>query len=727
MATRRGDAVACEAALLVERELLTTCNEEGDFSFTLDSPLDPNGETLIVYAPGFRDSVRRIRPDDVPISITLRRGVSRRSESVTRSDTTWRPIPRRSIAPDTDFSLGGGTVGRAEQAETAGGYQDLNRTLHALPGVAGDTAASARFRIRGAERGETLTLVDGIRVEDPTHLNGIFGALDPDLTTQVRVEGVSPSAAVPESNGGAVVARYLDGPRDRFDGALDLSFLGVGGHGAVAFGPTDQSARLVVGARRSLLQAYLGAFDAIGATDIPLDTVDFGSAFARLVVPAGRGGTVRLSLLHLHDRILLDDVNLRHRMVGGSLRWDLEPGPRTRIYALAAWGWEESAEPPTDFVYPGKRTWTDAVHRGRILAGVEQGFGRDHRLRVGIDGGPVLRRARGELLDPWSLPSWAALPTADLVQPLLAGEEFAGDHGELDLFAEAELRDLGIVDLRVGLRASLLNASVTPRMSPRIALVAPLPSGTVLRAGVALTHQDRPELIALGANQDRPERALTASIGAGQAFGDVATIEVLAWGRALDHLLVPDGSREGAWSSTGTGLAGGFDLGGALQLGRFEVHGSWSFLATRRTNPVSVLHAPTRPTAGDQRHDVEVGTRLFVGRRRNFMVGMGYSGASGPPTSSLTPVRQDDGWLWTITALNDQRLAATHRVDLRLEHRIPTRFFLLRASFELNADLGGRVFALNCDAVGDGSEPPTCGALTFWPAVRPWLGLKGEW
>jgi len=723
---RRGRPVVCEAAVLVEREVVTACDDEGRFVLALDTPIAAD-ETLVVYAPGHRDQVLSLAAGTTTQEVTLRRGRSRRSQSTVWTDTSWRLLERRQVALDVSPEPGTAAIDAARHAETAGGYGDVNRTLHSLPGISGDTAASARFRVRGAEPHETLTFIDGIRIIDATHLGGLFGALDPDLATRVTVQGLTPSATVPDSLGGAVTADYLDAPRNRFDGAVDLSFLGVGAYAAADLGrEPGRGVRVVVGARRSLLQAYLGAFKGLGVVDIPLDVVDFGSAYGKVSIPTGDDGRLRISLVHLHDRALFDDVNLRHRVLGGAARWDLTPGPRTRVFVHAHWGWEDQGEPATDNEYPGKRTWNEARHRGRFLAGVDQGFGPAHVLRVGIEGGPVLRRAEGELIDVAHRPSWAALPAADLVSEQFLDSQLTRDHGELDLYAEAEFVDLGPVTLRGGARVTLLSSSLRPRVSPRLGVALPLPTGTVVRGGLALTHQDRPDLALLGAPQERPERALTGSIAVAQAFSDVATLEVTGWGRALDHLLVTDGV--GGWGTTGTGLAGGVDVSWLVQLGRFETHGSWSLLATQRNDGgLSGWGAP-RPTAGDQRHDVEVGARVFVGKLRNFMIGGGYSGASGPPSSTLSPINQGgDAWLWQVDGLNDRRLAATHRIDLRLEHRIPTRLVRLRASFELNADLGGRVFLENCDAVGEDGAPPACGALTFWPAVRPWLGLKAEW
>lgn len=723
---RRNRPVACEAAVLVEREVVASCDDEGRFALPLDAPISAD-ETLIVYAPGFRDVVLSLEGGETEVTVSLRRGRSRRSESTVWTDTSWRRLERRTVETDTSPEPGTASVDAARHAETAGGYGDLNRTLHSLPGVSGDTAASARFRVRGAEPHETLTFIDGIRIADPTHLGGLFGGLDPDLLERVTVQGLTPSASVPDSLGGAVTADYLDAPRDRVDGALDLSFLGVGAYAAADLGrEPGRGVRVVLGARRSLLQAYLGAFKGLGLVDIPLDVVDFGSAYGKVSIPTGDDGRLRISLVHLHDRALFDDVNLRHRVLGGAARWDLTPGPRTRVFVHAHWGWEDQGEPSTDNEYPGKRTWNEERHRGRFLAGVDQGFGPGHTLRLGIDGGPVLRRARGELIDVAHRPSWAALPAADLADERFLDTELTRDHGELDLYAEAELVDLGLATLRSGARVTLLSSSLTPRVSPRLGVSVPLPTGTVVRGGLALTHQDRPDLALLGAPQTRPERALTGSAAVAQAFGDVATVELTGWGRALDHLLVTDG--RGGWGDDGTGVAGGVDVTWLVQLGRFETHGSWSFLGVQRSDRERSGWDAPRPTGGDQRHDVEVGARVFVGKLRNFMIGGGYSGASGPPSSTLSPVPQGgDAWLWRLDGLNDRRLAATHRVDLRLEHRIPTRLVRLRASFELNADLGGRVFLENCDAVGEDGEPPSCGALTFWPAVRPWLGLKAEW
>jgi hypothetical protein len=724
----RGRPVQCEAALLVEREVVVACSEDGSFALLVTQALAEAGETLVVFAPGFRDSVTRIDADAQDLAVTLRRGRSRRSQTTTRSGDQARALPRRTPQADRSFDVGSAVVTPARHAEAAGGYQDLNRTLHGLPGVSGDTAASARLRVRGGEAHETLTFVDGIRVLDPTHLGGLFGALDPDLAAEVRVDSVAPSAAVPDSLGGAIQASYLDGPHDRFDGAVDLSFLGAGAHVAVDLGRTPgNGARLVVGARRSLLQAYLSAFDALGVTDIPLDTVDFGSAYLRFGVPTGDRSRLRLTVLHLHDRALFDDVNLRHRLLGGAARWDRAAGPQTDVYAHLGWVWEEDAEPETDNVYPGKRTWSSGVHHGRILAGVVQRFGPGHSLQLGLDGGPVLRRARGELLDPAQLPAWAALPQADLAQGAVRADELQEDHGDLDLFAEASLVQLGVARLRLGARVSLLNASLTPRVSPRAAVVVPFPTGTVLRGSVALTHQDRPDRAVLGAVLARPERGLTASLAVAQELAGVAVVEVTAWGRALDHLLVPTGEPS-AWASDGTGLAAGLDVTGFVRVGRFEANVGWSFLGTRRTNPREQRYAETIAPPGDQRHDLEVGARLFLGRTRNLLLGLGYSGASGPPASTLSPAPRGDGsFLWDITGLNDRRLEPRHRVDLRVEHRIPTRFLRLRASLEVNVDLGSKVFLENCASDPPAGEAPSCHPLTFWPPVRPWLGLKAEW
>ena len=725
---RRGVAVACEAAVLVERELVVACSDDGQFQLEVAGGLRPEGESLVVYAPGFRDHIQAVGSDNEPLHVRLRRGRSRRAQTTTRSAPHWRELTRREPKAARGFEVGGASTNPSRHAEAAGGYGDINRTLHGLPGVSGDTAASARLRVRGAERHETLTFIDGIRIQDATHLGGLFGALDPDLTTQVQVDGAAPSAALPDSLGGVIHATYLDRPHDRFDGAIDLSFLGAGAHVAVDLGKNPgQGASLVLGARRSLLQAYLGVFDAIGVTDIPLDIVDFGSAYGRLGLPLGEKSRLRITLLHLHDRALLDDLNLRHRVLGGSLRWDSEPGPRSRLFIELSWSWEEEAEPPTDNVYPGKRIWAEAVHRGRVLAGVEQEFGSASRFRIGIDAGPVLRRARGELFDPSMLPAWAALPQADLSGTALLEDDLLSDHGELDLYGEVELAELGLLDLRFGARISLLNDSLTPRVSPRVALVLPLPTGTILRGSVALTHQDRPDLRLLGAAPERPERGVVATVAVAQELSDVAVFEITTWGRALDHLQVPTGGPT-RWAGDGVGLAGGLDLTWMFRLGRFEANAGWSFLGTRRSNPHEDRFRSTVPTGGDQRHDVEVGARLLVGRQRNFTIGLGYSGASGPPASTLSPLQQESGsFLWDLTGLNNRRLVPTHRVDLRLEHRIPTRFFRLRASFEVNADLGGRVFLENCPVEAADGEVPSCGSLTFWPQVRPWLGLKAEW
>ncbi len=730
---RRGRAVVCEGAVVVELELVTSCDDDGLFSIHLPDER-PAELTLIVHAAGFRDSQLQFDGQG-PVSVTLRRGRTRRGQT-TAFGGGWRPLDRTAPALETGLTPGDATLTPADHALQGGGYSDVNRSLQALPGVTGDTAASARIRIRGGEPHETLMFVDGIRLREPTHLGGLFGAFDPDLIERVTVSTGVPSATMPESLAGAVDAEYLDGPRDRIDGAIDLSFLAAAANVAVALDKDREQhprASLVVGARRSLLQAYLGAFQAAGAVDIPLRTVDYGSYLARLVLEPTDQQRLRLSVLHLHDRSLFDDVNARHRAWGGSLDWSGQPGPRTRLSTLVAWGWEELAEPETDFEYPGKRTWTDEEHRGRLRATVEQGFGSEHQLRVGLDGGLVLGRTTGELLDTRSLPAWVAMPNADLVQPLLTVDE-ARNHAELDLFAEMDLVALGgVVDLRGGLRATVLDATLTPRVSPRLAVTVPLASRTVLRGSVGLVHQARTEPLivspTLGTTGLKPERAVVALLGAGQDLGPGGVVEVLGWVRAMDNLVVgSDGADAPHWTNEGRGIAGGADVSWRWALGRFEADAGYSLLVARRWNPRHVQFPEAVAPAGDQRHDLKVGGRVFLGRRRGFIVGLGWTSRSGWPTSTLDPVQTgEQQWEWQVAGLNDRRLPAVHRLDVRLEHRIPTRLVRIRASFELNADLGGRVFLENCRSEAPVGETPACEALTFWPPIRPWLGLKMEW
>ena len=171
---RRGTPIACEAAVLVERELIVTCSDDGRFRLEVPGGLHPNGESLAVYAPGFRDHLQTVGPGSHPLSVRLRRGRSRRAQTTTRSAPHWRELTRREPRAPRGFEVGGTSTDPSRHAEAAGGYGDINRTLHSLPGVSGDTAASARLRVRGAEPHETLSFIDGIRIQDPTHLGGLF-------------------------------------------------------------------------------------------------------------------------------------------------------------------------------------------------------------------------------------------------------------------------------------------------------------------------------------------------------------------------------------------------------------------------------------------------------------------------------------------------------------------------------------------------------------------------
>jgi hypothetical protein len=728
---RRGTPLACEEVLVLDRDLATSCDQYGRFRL---EGLEPGPIELLIIAAGHRDLLSQLElrsGQRLERSFELRRGRSRTTEIVVHATPPWRPDPRSSSEPDTSTIVGTHRLVQGDHRALGGSYDDVQRSLHRAPGIVGDTLSNVRFFVRGGLPHETLVEIDGIRIGNPAHLAGSFSIFDANLLRELQVETGVPGAAEAESLSGILRAQYHDGPHDRIDGTVDLSFL----QGAAALSAKldrEGKATMVAGARRSLLQGYLGLFQAAGALDVNVRTVDYGDYFLRFRGQPDDRNRLRVTGLYSHDRMLLDDVNLHHRVVGGALDWHHRAAARTEVELLAAYSWNFDAEPQVeDFEYPNAREWLRAEHRLRVRALVAQGFGERHLLRAGLDGAYVLEQARGELLDRTTTPTWAALPLADYQHPVRE-QDLRTAWPELAVFAEHEWRRIGeLLDLRVGIRVNASSASRRPWASPRLGLSLPLPSGTVIRGAVGLLHQELREGLLPDQREGLgPERNLVALLAVAQDFGEAGVVRLSTWYKGYDRLVVhaDDPAASNPTANQGTGSAVGAEIDWSAAVGRWELGAGYAIGSSQRSNPLNQRFPQRIAVAADQRHGAHAQGRVWLGRRKNLMLGLSYSVQSGWPLSTVSPLYLVDReqWLWEVDGLNDRRLPWLHRLDFRLEHRSEYRRWRLITSFEVNAEPGGRVFTENCRAPEGDDEEASCELQTFLPQVRPWLGIKAE-
>src|SRR5690606_7551061 len=134
---------------------------------------------------------------------------------------------------------------------------DLFRSIQLLPGDKAASDFSSKLYIRGGSPDQTLILLDGTTVYNPTHFFGFFSTFNTEALKDVRLyKGAYPAAY--GGRLGAVVDVYnRDGNRNRTAGMVQLGLLAsrAGLEGPLALGGARGS--YMVAARRSTLEPLL--------------------------------------------------------------------------------------------------------------------------------------------------------------------------------------------------------------------------------------------------------------------------------------------------------------------------------------------------------------------------------------------------------------------------------------------------------------------------------------
>ena len=134
---------------------------------------------------------------------------------------------------------------------------DLFRSMQLLPGIKSASDFSSKLYIRGGSPDQTLILLDGTTVYNPTHFFGFFSTFNTEAIKDVRVY----KGAYPATYGGrlgSVIDIYnRDGNRNEMEGMVQVGLLAsrAGVEGPVSLGGVRGS--YMVTARRSTLEPLL--------------------------------------------------------------------------------------------------------------------------------------------------------------------------------------------------------------------------------------------------------------------------------------------------------------------------------------------------------------------------------------------------------------------------------------------------------------------------------------
>ncbi len=136
---------------------------------------------------------------------------------------------------------------------------DLFRALQLLPGVKAANDFSSKLYVRGGSPDQTLILLDGTTVYNPTHFFGFFSTFNTDAIKDVQVYKGGYPAEYGGRLGSVIDVQNRDGNRNRFDGKASVGLLAsrVNAEGPIRLGGTRGSWFLAF--RRSTLEPLLAA------------------------------------------------------------------------------------------------------------------------------------------------------------------------------------------------------------------------------------------------------------------------------------------------------------------------------------------------------------------------------------------------------------------------------------------------------------------------------------
>ena len=559
---------------------------------------------------------------------------------------------------------------------------DLFRSIQLLPGVKASSDFSSALYIRGGSPDQTLILLDGTTVYNPTHFFGFFSTFNTDAIKDVRLY----KGAYPSTYGGrlgSVVDVYnRDGNRNETRGSLTAGILAsrVGLEGPLP--GLDGSYSL--NARRSTLEPLLGVL----REQLDEDGIPESFYFYDL------NGKVSVDLTP-DDRLSVAGYAGRDQVVvpfGDDAQFDLDYGNRTgsvaynRILSSTAFA-QTRLTASRYFSYPTGEIGETGFARPNTIT--------DYSLRTDLEwlpnaGFEARVGAWGGFLDLGLASSFNGTTQTEYENP----SRYASG------YVQGRWRPGSGVILTGGLRAEYfrsqtddLRDDVDPvgsgyfRLSPQVQLERTFGDDVVVQAAAGRYHQ----FLSLITNEAfsgfdtwvttgvgvPPQESEQVVLGIKTNLGPAYRLDLEVYGRTMRDLFdtrpeVQDvaGLSYQDLFRFGEGYAYGFEALLERGLGRVTGLVSYTLGVTRRRYPDEQQFATYFPPKYDRLHDVTVVANYDLGRGWRataagaYATGQAFTTPAGLYTVDGLPFEDRDLLVSQTNALNSSRLQPYHRVDL---------------------------------------------------------------
>lgn len=190
---------------------------------------------------------------------------------------------------------------------------DVFRATTLSPAASANSDFAALPTLRGGTMDGVPVMLDGIRLFNPFHLGGFFGAINAEAVDHVAVVTSADGSALRHgSHSGAIEVSTRDGARDRVHTSTSI---GLASARFSLEGPVGASSSFLVDGRRTYLDLFTAALREAGAID---DRLPYRFSDIHAKVTRDLGGLNRVSASAYVNRESLDDIDRTDELVLGS-------------------------------------------------------------------------------------------------------------------------------------------------------------------------------------------------------------------------------------------------------------------------------------------------------------------------------------------------------------------------------------------------------------------------
>ena len=560
---------------------------------------------------------------------------------------------------------------------------DLFRSVQLLPGVKAANDFSSALYIRGGSPDQTLILLDGTTVYNPTHFFGFFSTFNTDAIKDVKLY----KGAYPSTYGGrlgSVIDIYnRDGNRNETRGSATLGILAsrVGVEGPIGRGGNVSYS---LNARRSTLEPLLEVLkSALDEDGIP-ESFYFYDLNGKVSADLSQNDRVSLAGYAGRDKVLVP--------FGDDASFDLDYGNRTaslsynRILSGTSF-LQTRATASRYFSYPTGDIAGTTFERPNTIT--------DYSLRTDLEWQPseafeLRTGAWGGTLDLGLSSSFNGSTQTDYRNPSRYG----------NAYVQAKLRPGDGFILTGGVRAETFRsetddltdsrdpvASTYTRLSPQLQVERRFGDDTVVQLAGGRYHQFL-SLISSEAFSGfdtwvttgvgvPPQASDQLVLGLKTKLSDAYRFDVEVYGRTLSDLFDnrPENQDVAGLDYRelfrfGEGYAYGAELLLERGLGRLTGLASYTLGVTRRRYPAEQAFTEYFPPKYDRLHDLSVVANYALGRgwratlAGSYATGQAYTTPVGRYVVGGLPYVDTELDGLFSNALNSARLAPYHRVDV---------------------------------------------------------------